>query len=134
VRINYKRKDDITLVDVDILQGGTHTITTGQFIVTFYQKDPVTDKVQPRSVRAGVYNTDGQLISNQITLTFDRSSTNAADREQREQFVLTTAADSANGQEIVLKLEEQHGATSHFKDYKKATYLYRRSFTSDFDF
>ena len=49
-------------------------------------------------------------------------------------FVLTRKADEANGQEVILPLEEKHAGTSHYKEYKSLRYLMRRSFTSDFDF
>jgi hypothetical protein len=49
-------------------------------------------------------------------------------------FVLTRKADEANGQEVILRLEEKHAGTSHYKEYKSLRYLLRRSFTSDFDF
>jgi hypothetical protein len=41
--------------------------------------------------------------------------------------------DAANGQEVILKLEERIGETSQFREYKSARYTLRRSFISDFD-
>ena len=43
-------------------------------------------------------------------------------------------ADDYNDQEVVLKLEEKHAGTSHYKEYQALHYTMRRSFTSDFDF
>ena len=43
-------------------------------------------------------------------------------------------ADDYNGKEVVLRLEEQHGETSHYSEYRSARYILRRSFTNDFDF
>ena len=56
------------------------------------------------------------------------------ERELQVRFVLTRKADEANGQEVMLRLEEKHAGTSHYKEYKSLRYLMRRSFTSDFDF
>ena len=53
--------------------------------------------------------------------------------DQQVRFVLTHKADEANNQEVILKLEERHAKTSHFKEYKSLPYRMRRSFTSDFD-
>ncbi len=55
LQINKKRQSDISLVGVDILRGSTSTITTGQLSVAFYQTEAVTEKVQPRTLRAGIY-------------------------------------------------------------------------------
>ncbi|TXT43479.1 MAG: PglZ domain-containing protein [Spirochaetes bacterium] len=67
-------------------------------------------------------------------MTFDLTSDNPRERELQVRFVLTLKADEANGREVVLRLEEKHSGTSHYKEYKSLRYLMRRSFTSDFDF
>ncbi|MDP8267559.1 MAG: BREX-1 system phosphatase PglZ type A [Candidatus Tenebribacter davisii] len=132
--INKKRKSDITNVDVDIMRGTTNIISSGQLSVAFYQVDPVTDKVQPRVLRTGIYNKEGRLISDSHILKFDYISDNAREREIKVRFVLSRLADEANGKEVSLRLEEQIADTSHYKEYKSIQYTIRRSFTTDFDF
>ena len=134
LKINKKRKSDVTAVEVDILRGASSVITSGQMAVTLYQAAPVTDKVHPRVLRAGIYTETGDLISDSHNLTFDLTSENPRERELRIRFVLTRKADEANGQEVIFRLEEKHAGTSHYKEYKSLRYLMRRSFTSDFDF
>ena len=134
LRINKKRQSDVTAVEVDILRGASSVITAGQLAVTMYQAGPVTDKIQPRVLRAAIYTEDGDLISDSHDLTFDLSSDNPRERELQVRFVLTRRADEANGKEVILRLEEKHAGTSHYKEYKSLRYLMRRSFTSDFDF
>ena len=134
LKINKKRQSDVTAVEVDILRGASSVITSGQLAVTMYQAGPVTDKIQPRVLRAGIYTEAGELISDSHDLTFDLSSDNPRERELQVRFVLTRKADEANGQEVILRLEEKHAGTSHYKEYKSLRYLMRRSFTSDFDF
>lgn len=134
LRINKKRQSDITAVEVDILRGASSVITAGQLAVTMYQAGPVTDKIQPRVLRAAIYTEEGDLISDSHDLTFDLTSDNPRERELQVRFVLTRSADEANGREVILRLEEKHAGTSHYKEYKSLRYLMRRSFTSDFDF
>ena len=134
LKINKKRQSDVTAVEVDILRGASSVITSGQLAVTMYQAGPVTDKIQPRVLRAGIYTEADDLISDIHDLTFDLSSDNPRERELQVRFVLTRKADEANGQEVILRLEEKHAGTSHYKEYKSLRYLMRRSFTSDFDF
>jgi len=134
LKINKKRQSDVTAVEVDILRGASSVITSGQLAVTLYQAGPVTDKIQPRVLRAGIYTEAGELISDSHDLTFDLSSDDPRERELQVRFVLTRKADEANGQEVILRLEEKHAGTSHYKEYKTLRYLMRRSFTSDFDF
>ena len=134
LKINKKRQSDISAVEVDILRGASSVITSGQLAVGLYQAQPVTDKVRPRTLRAGIFTQDGDLISDSHELTFDLSSENPRERELQVRFVMTRKADKANGQEVILRLEEQHSGTSHYKEYKTLTFQMRRSFTSDFDF
>jgi uncharacterized protein (TIGR02687 family) len=134
IKINKKRQSDVTSVEVDILRGASSVITSGQLAVTLYQAGPVTDKIQSRVLRAGIYTEAGDLISDSHDLTFDLTSDNPRERELQVRFVLARKADEANGQEVILRLEEKHAGTSHYKEYKSLRYLMRRSFTSDFDF
>lgn len=134
LKINKKRQSDVTAVEVDILRGASSVITSGQLAVTMYQAGPVTEKIQPRVLRAGIYTEAGDLISDSHDLTFDLGSDNPRERELQVRFVLTRKADESNGQEVILKLTEKHAGTSHYKEYKSLRYLMRRSFTSDFDF
>jgi uncharacterized protein (TIGR02687 family) len=134
LKINKKRQSDVTAVEVDILRGASSVITAGQLAVKMYQAGPVTDKIQPRVLRAGIYTEAGDLISDRHYLTFDLSSDNPRERELQVRFVLTRKSDESNGREVILRLEEKHAGTSHYKEYKSLRYLMRRSFTSDFDF
>lgn len=134
LKVNKKRQSDVSAVEVDILRGASSVITSGQLAVTLYQSGPVTEKVQLRHLRAGIYTQAGELISDSHELSFDLTSENPRERELQVRFVLSRKADEANGQEVFLRLEEQHAGTSHYKEYKSLRYLMRRSFTSDFDF
>ena len=134
LKVNKKRQSDVSAVEVDILRGASSVITSGQLAVTLYQSGPVTEKIQPRLLRAGIYTEAGELISDSHELVFDLTSENPRERELQVRFLLSRKADEANGQEVFLRLEEQHSGTSHYKEYKSLRYTMRRSFTSDFDF
>lgn len=133
LKVNKKRKSDISKVDVEILQGGTSVISTGQLSVTFYQTEPVTAKRRPRLLRAGIYARDGVPISDQHELRFEYTEEEARKREMPVRFVLTRRADDYNNQEVELRLEEQVGSTSFYETYRTMRYTLRRSFTADFD-
>jgi len=134
ISINKKRQSDTASVEVDVLRGGTNVITSGQLSVTLYQTEVVTDKVQPRMLRVGLYTDESKLISDSHEVLLDLSSENPREREMKLRFVLTQDADKANKQEVMLKLEEPVTGTNQYKDYKQLPYTIRRSFTSDFDF
>lgn len=134
IQINKKRQSDITSVEVEILKGTSSIITSSQLSVAFYQAEPVSDKVQPRILRAGLYTENNELISDRHELKFDLASEKPRERELQVRFVLTRLADEVNGKEVSLRLEELVPDTSHYREYKSIRYVVRRSFTSDFDF
>lgn len=134
LRINKKRESDVRQVNVDILRGASSVITSGQLSVVFYQTEPVTDKVQSRRLRAGIYTQEGELISDRHELAFDITSEHPRDREISRRFLLTQKAAEVNNQDVVLRLEEKVPGTTHYREYKTARYTLRRTFTSDFDF
>jgi hypothetical protein len=134
IMVNKKRNTDTVMVDVDIITSSSSIITSGQLSVAFYQTEPVSGKVLPRQLRAGIYAQDGTPLSDIYNLNFDLTSENPREREVRVRFVLSRKADEVNNQTVFLKLEEPVQGTSHFREYgDPKPYQLRRSFTSDFD-
>ena len=132
LEINKARKSDVEQVEVDIISGSSN-ITSNTFGVSFYQKQAVTEKIQPRQLRAGFYTGVGQLISDMVTLMFNSPDNDAQAREKRQSFIFTRDASKYNGQDVYLKIEENIEGTTHFKTYKTITYRMLIAFSSEFD-
>ena len=132
LEINKARKSDIEQVEVDV-SSPSYNITSNTFGVSFYQKNPIGDKVLLRDIKAAFYTADNMLISDVANIKFDSRDTDAAAREQRKTFVFTSEASKLNGQDVFLKLEENIEGTSHFKIYKTITYRMLIAFSSEFD-
>lgn len=133
IRVNKKRQSDVGRVEVEIIGGG-NTITTGQLAVVLYQTEAVTEKLQSRRLRAGLFTLDGKLVSDQHDLLFDFRSSNTREREFQKRFILSRKADEANNQQVELVLEEVVEGTAQFTRYKSVRYTVRRSLSSEFDF
>jgi len=133
LQVKKRRETDVSAVNVDIMPTTTSIISTGQLSVAFYQSEPVSEKVQARKLRVGIYAGDGELISDSHDLVFDLTSESARERELKLRLVLSKEADNYNQQPITLRLEEPVAGTSHFKDYRSAQFTLRRSFVSDFE-
>ncbi|MDD3813563.1 MAG: BREX-1 system phosphatase PglZ type A [Desulfocapsaceae bacterium] len=134
VKINKKRQSDVSSVSVEIIQSSSTVITSGQLSVALFQTEPVTPKKHPRIVRAGIYTKSGELISDSHEIPFDLTSEQAREREIKVRFLLTRKAEEANGQTVLLKLEEKVPGTAHYTEYRTVSYTMQRSFTTDFDF
>jgi uncharacterized protein (TIGR02687 family) len=134
VRVGKQREADVGHVEVQIFVTGRSLISSGQTAVTLYQVQPVSEKMRPRELLAGIYAMDGTLVSDEYTLTFDFRSENAREREMPRKFLLSREADRYNNQEVILKLRERVGKTSHYQDYASHRFQLRRGITTDFDF
>lgn len=134
VRINKKRTSDVRTVEVSIIRGASQVITSGQLSVRLYQKEAVSEKVQPRTLRIGLYTKDGKLISDSHETVFALTSENEREREVTVRLILSKDADTANQQTVYLRLMQREEGTSHEIEYDRVEYVLRRSFTSDFDF
>ena len=134
LRVGKQREADIGKVEVQIIVPGRSLISSGQTAVTFYQAQPVSEKLHQRELSAGIYAMDGTLISDQHDLVFDFASDNPREREQPFKFLLSREADNFNNQDVFLKLRERVGKTRHFEDYASHRFQLRRGITTDFDF
>jgi len=133
VRVGKRRETDVKKVDVQIVVTGKSNISTGQIAVILYQTQPVSEKQQQRNVLAGIYTSDGKLISDEQQLAFDYTSQNARERELPIKFLLSREADRFNHQDVYLKLRERIGNTSHYDDYSSHPFQLRRGISTDFD-
>lgn len=130
--VNKKRKSDTRLVNVEVWPE-SDKITTGQVVVRLFQSEPVSDKVQPRALRAGLY-VDAALISNLVELTFDQTSADKRDRYQAARMLLSQESSDHNNRAVEFRLEERIPNTNQWRIFAKAVYTLKRSFASDFDF
>ncbi|WOC59198.1 BREX-1 system phosphatase PglZ type A [Paenarthrobacter sp. AT5] len=130
--INKKRKSDVRTVNVKIMPE-SDKITTGQLVIKLFQAEPVSEKVRPLVLRAGLYVGE-ILISNHLSLTFDQDSTDQRDRYQNAHMLLSQDANDYNNRPVEFRLEELIPGTNQWRVYAKAIYTLKRSFASDFDF
>ncbi|MGM0724470.1 MAG: BREX-1 system phosphatase PglZ type A [Actinomycetota bacterium] len=130
--VNKKRKSDTRLVNVEVWPE-SDKITTGQVVVRLFQTEPTSDKVQPRTLRAGLYVGES-LISNLVDLTFDQTSTDKRDRYQSARMLLSQESGDYNNRAVEFRLEERIPHTNQWRVFAKAVYTLKRSFVSDFDF
>ena len=130
--INKKRKSDVRTVNVKIMPE-SDKITTGQLVIKLFQAEPVSEKVRPLVLRAGLYVGE-ILISNHLSLTFDQDSTDQRDRYQNAHMLLSQDANDYNNRPVEFRLEELIPGTNQWRGYAKAFYTLKRSFASDFDF
>jgi hypothetical protein len=134
IRVGKRREADVGKVEVQIIVSGRSLISSGQTAVTLYQAQPVSAKLQQRELLAGIYASDGTLVSDEHQLVFDYIPENPRERELPLKFLLSREADTHNNQDVFLKLRERVGKTSHYEDYTSHRFQLRRGISTDFDF
>jgi uncharacterized protein (TIGR02687 family) len=132
VKIHKARADDTGRVEVELLRVPAK-ITTGQLSVALFQDRPALAKVQPRTLRIGVFAKDGTVLSEIKTLNFDSKEAEARQRETTVLLVLSHAADAFNNREVDILLEETVPGTAQTVTYKTHRLKLQKPFTSDFD-
>ena len=132
IRFNYKRDKKVELVDISVI-GARQKITTNLVPVSFYQQSPVGDGMLPRTIIAGIYGTDANLLSDTFKYTFAFESPEATNREKKHTFHLSSEITKYNGQDIILRLEEIIPGTNTLKPYNETRHQLFITFANDFD-
>lgn len=127
-----RRKDDVRSVEVDILKSFSK-ITSNQIAISFFQREPIKEKIRPRTLKIAFYAKDGELLSNIHKITFDKKEQDTRDLEYKVQFLFNQKALEYQGQEIYLKMIETIEGTNIEKTYKEEPFTLYISFMNDFD-
>ncbi|WP_394194961.1 BREX-1 system phosphatase PglZ type A [Microbacterium foliorum] len=132
ISVTYTDSGKSTVRPVNIaIQQKSPNISTGVLAVDIHQSEPVTDKVQGREVRAGIYLGD-ELLSNHVLLKFISESNDPRERFVPARMALRSEADAHNNEDVELRLEEQIPNTTQWRIVTKAVYKLKRSFQMDF--
>jgi uncharacterized protein (TIGR02687 family) len=134
IKINKKREDTVSKVDVDVLNKRSNKITTNIQRVSFYQLQPIAEKRLARTLKIQFKSETGEALSDVFTYTFNSNSDRSKDREIDYQFKLSRrASDQFKHQTVYLTLEEAVEGSNKWITYQKFPYTINISFTSDFD-
>ena len=121
LHVNVKKKTDLKQVDVDIL-GKQTRITQMNQSVKFYQTEEASDKVKGITLRMGFYTAEGEILSDQVTLTFDSTSAESNLREQTHTFKFKSTISRLNGRTVLLRIEKQVENSCEFTSYREEEY------------
>ncbi|MCC8119629.1 MAG: BREX-1 system phosphatase PglZ type A [Bacteroidales bacterium] len=130
LHVNIRKASDISQVEVDILNQRSR-LTSNTKVINFYQTEPVTQKVQPITLRIGFYDSKGNLLSDSPTLTFDNASKDSTQREQKHSFIFKNELARMNGREVTLRMERKIPNSEQFAPYKEVAYKVSVVFESE---
>ena len=130
LHVNIKKVKDVSYVGVDIL-GKQSNITTASMSVKFYQVDIASGKMKGVTLRMGFYDSDGNIISNSVIMTFDSSSNDTQMREQKHIFKFKNKISQMNGQEVTLRMDRQIENTDQYVPYKEEAYKVKVMFEAE---
>jgi hypothetical protein len=93
--VRKAREDVAEKVGVRLLSGD-RTIKTGALTAKLLQKESVSSGTQPRTVHAALYDGDGNVVSEEKTLTLDAQSEDPTDRQEKLVLTLGSEANDLN--------------------------------------
>lgn len=131
ISIRKKRSDDVNTVNVDVMP--LPRITTNSVNVSFYQEEPISDKILPITLKLAFYAPNGELISTTHTVTFDSTEQDSRNREKRLKFEFKQSASTYSNETVTLLMKKIFLNSSEEPVYKKAQTLLKLSFFNDFD-
>jgi hypothetical protein len=132
VHINKSRSDDTGRVSIEIIRMPAK-LTTSQIALSIYQEKTVTPKLLPRSLKIGVYSSDGQAISEVKAITFDSKDEETRKREMTVALVLSKDADAHNNSTVEIRLDETLPGTNQTVTYRSYPIKLQKPFATDFD-
>ena len=132
IKVDKARKDDITDVSIEILTN-LKTITTGSVVVTFFQEDYVSDKVQGYEATFGFYSQDGTAISDIEKRIVASEAIDPKKREFQIVFYLNKESEKYNRRPVFLRIQKILPSGRTLMIAEKECIL-SRSMSSDFDF
>lgn len=130
LEVSKKRVSDVAQVDVEIRRSGGKTISSGVLVFRLYQVQPVSEKMQGRTLRVALFDSAGEPISELKTMIFDSEETSDKARDIECRLTLTTKADKAG--DAILRLDELIPGTDKYKEYRSESYTISRMFEIDF--
>jgi uncharacterized protein (TIGR02687 family) len=130
LQVSKKRVSDVAQVDVEIRRSGGKTISSGVLVFRLYQVQPVSEKMQGRTLRVALFDSTGEPISELKTMIFDSGEISDKTRDIECRLTLTTKADKAG--DAILRLDELIPGTDKYKEYRSETYTISRMFEIDF--
>lgn len=131
LHVNIQKKQDVSQVDVDILNQRSR-LTTNNQTISFYQSEVVSEKVKGLTLKMGFYDPKGNLISDSVTMVFDSQNNDTTQREQKHIFMFKNELSKLNGQEVVLRMEKKLPDSEQFAPYKEAAYKVSVMFQAEF--
>lgn len=131
ISIRKKRSDDVMSVNVEVIP--LPRITTNSVNVSFYQEEPINDKMLPITLKLAFYALNGELISTTHTVTFDSQEQDSRNREKRLKFDFKQGANAYSNQTITLMMKKVFTNSSEEPVYKEAQTILKLSFFNDFD-
>lgn len=131
ISIRKKRSDDIRQVDVEVM--GIPRITTNSINISLYQKDPVSEKVQPITLKAGFYSKTGELLTQTHTVTFDSEQSDSRNREKILRFDFKSSVSQYNNELVTLTLKRLLANSSEEPVYAEVDATLKLAFFNEFD-
>jgi hypothetical protein len=130
IKLNRNTEFKSRPVEFDVIRS-TSVITSNVFPLTFIQKEPVEQKIQPVDIQVSIYSKDDELLSDVHEICFDANSKNLDTMHKKVTFHFIKDMTALNGQNVYLKVMTKAKGT---KEFNKELQEKRESYTVNISF
>lgn len=128
LKIKYHRVEDVRDVEVEIIP--IEKISTNIVNLTFYQKEPVSEKVKPVTMKV-YFKLNDEIVSDIQQITFDSKDTYEVNREKKIKLTFKNEIQKFSQKEVTLVIEKVKNNTNFiYKEYKVKVSI---AFFNEFD-
>lgn len=133
IKFNKKRTTDTEPVGIAIISKGSSSITTNNPVFEMIQNKPVSEKVLEREVTAGIYATDGILLSDEQTLLFNLQGSDARQLLKVVRFVMRGDISRYNNKQVSLVVRDKNAKPSEDPVVTRMELFLNIPIANDFD-
>jgi len=128
LKIKYHRVEDVRDVEVEIVP--IREISTNIVNLTFYQKEPISEKVKPVTLKV-YFKLGDEIVSDIEQVTFDSKDIYEENREKKVKLTFKNEIQRYNKKEVTLVIEKIKDGTSFV--YKEMKMKVSIAFFNEFD-
>ena len=128
LKVKYHRVEDVRDVEVEVVP--IRNISTNIVNLTLYQKEPVSEKIKPVTLKV-YFKLDDEILSDIAQVVFDKTDEYEENREEKIKLTFKNEIKNYNNKEINLVMEKIKDGTGFV--YKEMKVKVNIAFFNEFD-
>lgn len=131
ISVSQIKTDNVHYVSLELKTNIT-TIRMGTVSLKYLQKEPISDKALPYNAIVSIYSEDGKLISDEVKICINSTSSEISDRLYEVTLTLSSLSDKYKNKDVKIVVNRISDNNRHDKVLTTNVYLKGSAFGNDF--